>query len=85
LWFALLFSHKNMLLTSPEICSCCHQGTFCEATSSATTLIRAAGGLTEGEMLKSLVKMPYSIYPVNLFSQSVPKFQPSHPRLRGAD
>lgn len=44
-------AYKPTVPTSTICGHCCHEGTFCEATSTATTLANAAGGLSAGEVI----------------------------------
>ena len=44
-------AYKPTVPTSAVCGHCCHEGTFCEATSEATTLVRAAGGLNPGDVI----------------------------------
>ena len=44
-------AYKPTVPTSTVCGHCCHEGTFCEATSEATALARAAGGLNAGDVI----------------------------------
>ena len=46
-------AYRPTVPTSTVCGHCCHEGTFCEATSEAATLARAAGGLSAGYVIPS--------------------------------